>query len=67
MILLSHDLESIPFDVRVFRYIIYKQSIQGSRELQSRLREAIKAVAEKSFRCVMTAPPREVQRLGGGR
>jgi len=27
-ILLSQDAESIPFDVRVFRCIIYKQSIQ---------------------------------------
>jgi hypothetical protein len=50
VILLSQDVDSIPFDVRVFRCIIYKQSIQGARELKEKLLAGVKAVAEKSFR-----------------
>jgi len=50
VILLSQDAESIPFDVRVFRCIIYKQSIQGARDLKDKLIAGVKAVAEKSFR-----------------
>ena len=50
VILLSQDAESIPFDVKVFRCIIYKQSIQGAKELKDKLVSGIKAVAEKNFR-----------------
>jgi hypothetical protein len=48
--LLSQDLASIPFDVRIFRCIEYKQSIQGAKELKDRLRTGVEAVAEKQFR-----------------
>lgn len=50
VILLSQDVESIPFDVRAFRCIIYSQTIQGAKELQRQLVAGVKAVAEKSFR-----------------
>jgi hypothetical protein len=50
VILLGQDIDSIPFDVRVFRCIIYKQSIQGARDLKEKLISGVKAVAEKSFR-----------------
>jgi hypothetical protein len=50
VILLTQDADSIPFDIRVFRCIVYKQSIQGARELKDRLAAAVKAVAEKVFR-----------------
>ncbi len=50
VILLSQDAESIPFDVRVFRCIIYKQSIQGARELKDKLIAGVMAVAEQTFR-----------------
>jgi len=35
---------------RVFRCIIYRQSIQGARELREKLIAGIEAIAEKSFR-----------------
>jgi hypothetical protein len=50
VILLSQDIDSIPFDVKVFRCITYKQTIQGAKELQDKLLAGVKAVAEKSFR-----------------
>jgi len=50
VILLSQDIDSVPFDVRVFRCIFYKQSIQGARELKEKLLAGVKSVAEKSFR-----------------
>lgn len=50
VILLSQDAESIPFDVKAFRCIIYKQTIQGAKELREKLAAGISAVAEKSFR-----------------
>ena len=50
VILLSQDSESIPFDVKAFRCIIYKQTIQGAKELQEKLVAGVAAVAEKSFR-----------------
>jgi hypothetical protein len=50
VIMLSQDAESIPFDLKAFRSIIYKQTIQGAKELNGKLIDAVKAVAEKSFR-----------------
>jgi hypothetical protein len=50
VILLSQDVESVPFDVRVFRCIIYKQTIHGAKQLKDALIAGIRAVAEKSFR-----------------
>jgi hypothetical protein len=46
LILLSQDADSIPFDVKVFRCIAYKQSIQGARELKEKLIAGVKAVAQ---------------------
>ena len=48
--LLAQDIESIPFDVRVFRTIIYKQSIQGAKELTEKLASGVKSVVDKTFR-----------------
>ena len=53
VLLLSQDIESIPFDVRVFRTILYQQSIRGARELREKLITGIRAVAEVSFRFVL--------------
>ena len=50
VILLTQDTEEIPFDVRIFRCIAYKQTIQGARELKEKLIAGIKAVAPKAFR-----------------
>jgi hypothetical protein len=50
LILLSQDADSIPFDVKAFRCIVYKQSIQGARELKEKLIAGVKAVAQRSFR-----------------
>ena len=50
VILLRQDADSIPFDVKVFRCILYKQTIQGAKELKEKLVAGVKAVAEKSFR-----------------
>jgi len=50
VILLSQDVDSIPFDVRVFRCIIYSPSEEGHKELRLQLIAGVKAVAGKSFR-----------------
>ena len=50
VILITQDADSIPFDVRVFRCIPYKQTIQGGRELREKLVAGIRAVASKAFR-----------------
>jgi hypothetical protein len=54
VIMLSQDAESIPFDLKVFRCIVYKQTNQGAKELRGKLVEAVQAVAEKSFRFKLT-------------
>jgi hypothetical protein len=56
VILLSQDAESLPFDVRTFRCIIYKQTIHGARELQEKLAAGVKAVADKAFRFTLLHP-----------
>lgn len=50
IIMLSQDADSIPFDLQIFRSIIYQQTIQGAKELKANLIEAVKSVAEKFFR-----------------
>lgn len=48
--LLAQDAESIPFDVRVFRTIIYRQSIHGARELTEKLIAGVRSVVDRTFR-----------------
>lgn len=50
VILLTQDADSIPFDVRVFRCIPYKQTIAGAKDLREKLPSGIRAVASQSFR-----------------
>jgi hypothetical protein len=41
VILLTQDINSIPFDLGAFRSIVYKQSITGAKQLKSDLTKAI--------------------------
>ncbi len=50
VILLSQEIESIPFDLRPFRHIVYRTSAQGLRVLSTSLREAVGAVGKKVHR-----------------
>lgn len=50
VILLSQDIGSIPFDLRVFRCITYSRSAAGLKALKPKLVASVKSVAKKSFR-----------------
>ena len=50
VILLSEDDDSIPFDVKAFRCIIYQQSFRGTKKLQEKLVAFVKAAIGNSFR-----------------
>lgn len=47
VILLSQESASIPFDLRVFRHIIYQKTNDGLRKLSESLEKAICSVADK--------------------
>lgn len=53
VILLSQEIESIPFDLRPFRHIVYRASPQGLRAMSTALREAVGAVSEKVHRIIL--------------
>lgn len=46
VILLTQDVDSIPFDLNSYRNIVYKQSIAGAKKLKIDLQNAIKEVAD---------------------
>lgn len=48
VIMLSQDADSIPFDLQEFRTIIYRQTIQGARDLRAKLVEALLFVADRT-------------------
>jgi hypothetical protein len=53
VILITQEIDSIPFDLRPFRHIVYKSSTAGLRELSTELREAVDAVREKVHRILL--------------
>ena len=42
VILLTQDVKDIPFDLNVYRHIIYKTDIAGGDNLKERLKNVIK-------------------------
>lgn len=50
IILLTQDIDAVPFDLRPFRCIVYRQSIGGAKELQNELILAIKDIVKGFFR-----------------
>jgi hypothetical protein len=54
VILLSQDVESIPFDLRAFRHIVYSKSTGGLRTLADNLRNSVIAVRSKVHRIFLT-------------
>jgi hypothetical protein len=49
VILITQDIESVPFDLKAFRFIVYNQTIEGIRKLKADLAQAIKEVVEDTF------------------
>lgn len=49
VIMLTQDMESVPFDLRPFRCIVYKQTIEGARKLKADLLKAVAESAEHAF------------------
>lgn len=50
VLLLSQEVDSIPFDLRPFRHIVYKATPRGLQALARDLREAVGAVGERIHR-----------------
>ena len=53
VILLSQERDSIPFDLRPFRHILYQPTDEGLQEMSTTLRQAVDAVREKIHRIVL--------------
>jgi len=53
VILLSQEVDSIPFDLRQFRHIIYRPTLVGLRALRTSLKEAAIAVGQRVHRIVL--------------
>jgi hypothetical protein len=49
IIMITQDIESVPFDLRAFRCIVYKQTTEGISKLKADLLKAIREVAEHTF------------------
>jgi len=54
VILLSQDIESIPFDLRAFRHVVYRKGPAGLRLLSDKLRESVVAVRQEVHRIFLT-------------
>ena len=50
VIILTQNMDSIPFDLRQFRCIVYKQSEEGLKQLQNELVKTFAEVAKHTFR-----------------
>jgi hypothetical protein len=53
VLLLSQDEQSIPFDLRPFRHIIYKPTTQGRHALRDSLKQSVVAVLGEVYRIVL--------------
>ena len=49
VIMLTQDIESVPYDLRPYRTIEYKQTIEGAKKLKADLLKAFGEIAEHSF------------------
>ncbi len=50
VIILTQNMESVPFDLRQFRCIVYNQTEEGLMQLQKELIKTFEAVAKHTFR-----------------
>lgn len=50
VIIITQDMEYVPFDIRQFRCIVYEQSIEGVKNLQEELQKTFNEVSKNSFR-----------------
>jgi hypothetical protein len=50
VIIITQEMDDIPFDLRQLRCIVYEQSEQGIRRLKSQLTSAVEQVSEPAFR-----------------
>lgn len=50
VIMIAQDADSIPFDLKPFRSIIYKQNFAGAEKLKTDLLAAAKTVTKRSFK-----------------
>jgi hypothetical protein len=50
VLILTQDMEDVPFDLRPFRCIVYEQSAAGLRQLQRTLTASVKEISEASYR-----------------
>jgi hypothetical protein len=50
VIMLTQAMESVPFDLRAFRCIVYEKTVEGIKKLKADLLKALGEVAEHTFR-----------------
>jgi hypothetical protein len=50
IILLTQNIDAVPFDLRPFRCIVYRQGMEGTKQLQNELFLAIKDIVKGFFR-----------------
>ncbi len=50
VLILTQDMNDVPFDLRPFRCIIYQQSNPGLKQLQKSLISSVKEISEASYR-----------------
>lgn len=48
VILITQDIEDIPFDFRLFRHMDYEDNIDGFNTLEQKLKKSISAINKKS-------------------
>lgn len=53
IIMLTQDPDSIPFDLRIYRSIVYEQSIAGGKKLKKEIIKALKDTTAGVFRFVL--------------
>ena len=62
VILLSQEIDAIPFDLRGFRHIVYDPTAAGLTKMSKELRDAVDAVRERLHRIVLDDRQRGVLR-----
>lgn len=50
VIIITQNMEFVPFDIRQFRCIVYEQTTKGMKKLQEELQETFNEVSKNSFR-----------------
>lgn len=61
VILLSQDIEDVPFDLRHFRFIIYEDSEEGGLKLHENIKETLSSIGAVSTTPVVVATSEETE------